>query len=614
MKDIAKGEKTSGKASMPPSRLRRAARTAALALCFSLLPVFAMIPATLGFNPGLTRNPADPLAATGMGAAHADTQDAIDNAPVEIASTSRAVGSALNVLLDILAARSSQRLPIPGLPFLQRSRATEAAADDGKLPGYTDDPLLHLAVAALQPVDPFRDECDRLRELARKAAIDSGISASALSVEAIRPSSSHPGSTTRFMVVLNGSPSPETLYQAINDATRGIDTALVRQILSEHKLLIQVYYQKALCVEFLVVSPSVPIAEGTDSIPLPPQEPGTTVEVPQPSPPPVHVPVPVSIEKTPPDTATVVVPSCPVQALEGEADVPREAAVPAAAPATMAPAAVTPAVPVETTVVPAVPGEVGVPATGPASTEEEKTLLAQAYPEPDTSTPPPEEGEYSPAYLSIILDDGGYGGSEMTRVMELDNRLSLAILPDTPFARETVELAVAKGFEIMLHMPMQAGNGNKHRFPGELRVGMTREQIQQRTRECIAQFPEAVGVNNHTGGLFTTCEEEVGWFLEVVKAEGLFFVDSRTIGSTCAYRKAVEMGIPTVQRDLFLDHSNSLADIRKRFKELVDMAKKHGWAVGIGHFRPNTITVLSENLPGLAAQGVELVPASEMVW
>jgi polysaccharide deacetylase 2 family uncharacterized protein YibQ len=280
----------------------------------------------------------------------------------------------------------------------------------------------------------------------------------------------------------------------------------------------------------------------------------------------------------------------------------------------MAPAAVTPAVPVETTVVPAVPGEVGVPATGPASTEEEKTLLAQAYPEPDTSTPPPEEGEYSPAYLSIILDDGGYGGSEMTRVMELDNRLSLAILPDTPFARETVELAVAKGFEIMLHMPMQAGNGNKHRFPGELRVGMTREQIQQRTRECIAQFPEAVGVNNHTGGLFTTCEEEGGWFLEVVKAEGLFFVDSRTIGSTCAYRKAVEMGIPTVQRDLFLDHSNSLADIRKRFKELVDMAIKHGWAVGIGHFRPNTITVLSENLPGLAAQGVELVPASEMVW
>lgn len=604
MKDIATGEKTSGNASIPPSRLGTAARAVVLALCFSLLPVFAMIPSTLGFYPGRPHNPADPLAAAGMGTAHADTHDAIDITPMEIPGNRMVVRSALNTLLDILAARSASHLPVSRLPFMQSSRANEAMADSKKAPGYPDDPLLRLAIAALQPEDPFSNECDRLRELARNAAINSGISASALSVEAIRPSSSHPGSTTRYMVVLNGSPSPESLYQAINDATRGKDTALVRQVLSEHKLLIQVYYQKALCVEFLLVSPAVPIAD-TDSIPLPPQppqEPGTTVEAPQqPSPPPVSASAPVSIEKAHKDETRTVVPSYPVHALEGEADAPQEAAA-------------APAVPADTTAATASLGEADIPAIEPPSAGEEKTLLAQTFPEPDISVPTPEEGEYSPAYLSIIIDDGGYGGSEMTRVMELDNRLSLAILPDTPFARETVELAVANGFEIMLHMPMQAGNGNKHRFPGELRVGMTREQIQQRTRECIAQFPEAVGVNNHTGGLFTTCEEEVGWFLEVVKEEGLFFVDSRTVGSTCAYRKAVETGIPTVQRDLFLDHSNSLSDIRRRFKELLGMAKKHGWAVGIGHFRPNTITVLSENLPGLEAQGVELVPASEMVW
>ena len=235
--------------------------------------------------------------------------------------------------------------------------------------------------------------------------------------------------------------------------------------------------------------------------------------------------------------------------------------------------------------------------------------------EPHLPTEPallPEDGKT--ATLAIILDDGGYGGKDTERILELDNRLTLAILPDTPFARETAEAAAAKGFEIMLHMPMQAGNGRNNHFPGELRVTMSREEIQERTRECIAQFPEAIGVNNHTGGLFTTNAEKMRWFLEVVQEENLYFIDSRTIGGSRAYDVAIEMGIPSASRDLFLDHHNGLADVRKRFRELVALAKARGWAVGIGHFRPNTVRVLTEELPKLEAQGVVLVPASELVW
>jgi len=260
----------------------------------------------------------------------------------------------------------------------------------------------------------------------------------------------------------------------------------------------------------------------------------------------------------------------------------------------------------------AVPSLLAVPEALPEATQ---MKLAQAGSDKVREAAPDNgSDDEHPAYISIILDDGGYGGTVMHRVMELDPQLSLSILPGTPFARETIDLAMDKGFEIMLHMPMQAGRSNKNRFPGELRLEMSREEIQERTRECIAQFPEALGVNNHTGGLFTTDAEKMSWFLEIVQEEGLFFVDSRTIGSSCAFSKAVEMGIPAAERNIFLDHVNNIGDIRRRFKELMDQAKRTGWAIAIGHFRPNTVTVLSESLPKLAEQGIELVHISEMIW
>ena len=235
-------------------------------------------------------------------------------------------------------------------------------------------------------------------------------------------------------------------------------------------------------------------------------------------------------------------------------------------------------------------------------------------PENDSETACPEGEVPITGYMAIILDDGGYGGNELERVLNLDNRLTLSILPDTPFGREAAERGQEKGFEIMLHMPMQSGTGTKNRFPGEIQVTMTKEQVQQRARECIAQYPEAVGINNHTGGLFTTYGEQMGWFLEIAQEEGMYFVDSRTVGNSRAYDKAIEMGIPCASRDIFLDHNNSIAEVRKRFNELVALTKRNGWAVSIGHFRPNTITVLAEELPKLASQGVALIPMSEMVW
>lgn len=227
--------------------------------------------------------------------------------------------------------------------------------------------------------------------------------------------------------------------------------------------------------------------------------------------------------------------------------------------------------------------------------------------------PLPPSPEQRPR-LAIILDDGGYGAPESEEALTLDSGVTLSILPNTPYAGEIAALGEEKGFEILLHMPMETARKNgKKAFPGEIGLKMSDEEIIRATQEALAQVPEAVGVNNHTGGLFTTDADKMTVFLNVLKEDNLFFVDSRTIAASKAYETAKSLGLKTAFRNVFLDNEKDPEKIRKQLAELVAKAKLKGQAIGIGHFRPDTITVLAEELPKLADSGVDLVHVSELV-
>jgi polysaccharide deacetylase 2 family uncharacterized protein YibQ len=75
----------------------------------------------------------------------------------------------------------------------------------------------------------------------------------------------------------------------------------------------------------------------------------------------------------------------------------------------------------------------------------------------------------------------------------------------------------------------------------------------------------------------------------------------------------MELGVRAADRDVFLDNDSAPDYIRRQFELLLDGAEKRGAAVGIGHFRRNTIAVLREVLPKLPARGIELVRVSELL-
>lgn len=226
---------------------------------------------------------------------------------------------------------------------------------------------------------------------------------------------------------------------------------------------------------------------------------------------------------------------------------------------------------------------------------------------------PPRPRTYSgPLRAAIIIDDGGYGGDITEGVLALDPDLTLSILPWAPHSKDTAERAADLGFEVMLHMPME--NSTDHStYPGQLTTTMPAETIHQLTADALSDVPGAVGINNHTGSRFTSDADAMRVFLECIKPLELYFVDSRTISTSAAYGIAQEMEIPSAARDLFLDHESGKDYIRQRFNQFIELTKDQGSAIGICHFRRNSVSVLREMLPEFEKHGIDLVHVSELL-
>ncbi|HXU46184.1 MAG TPA: divergent polysaccharide deacetylase family protein, partial [Thermoanaerobaculia bacterium] len=53
--------------------------------------------------------------------------------------------------------------------------------------------------------------------------------------------------------------------------------------------------------------------------------------------------------------------------------------------------------------------------------------------------------------------------------------------------------------------------------------------------------------------------------------------------------------------------------IRAQFARLLDLARKRGAAIAIGHPHPTTLAVLADEIPKAKAQGFEFVPVSYLL-
>lgn len=214
--------------------------------------------------------------------------------------------------------------------------------------------------------------------------------------------------------------------------------------------------------------------------------------------------------------------------------------------------------------------------------------------------------------IVFVIDDIGNTGSHVPEIEKLGSDVTYAILPLLAHTAFFDQLSVKTGAEVILHLPLDSYKGTIP-GPGLITTAMSDDFVLEELNRNLASVPHRVGVNNHMGSKGTSDPRIMDLILGELKNRGLFFLDSRTTSQSVAPLVAKEMNMQILGRDEFLDNVDEPNAIRAEVRKLAEKARRKGSAIGIGHYRLNTIRVLQEEIPLLKQAGFQIVSLRELL-
>jgi polysaccharide deacetylase 2 family uncharacterized protein YibQ len=217
------------------------------------------------------------------------------------------------------------------------------------------------------------------------------------------------------------------------------------------------------------------------------------------------------------------------------------------------------------------------------------------------------------ARIAVVIDDVGYNLEELEVFLGFAAPITLSVLPNLPHTEESARRIAAAGKELLLHLPMEAENGSDP-GPGAILTSQEDEQIRRLLETSFAQVPTAAGMNNHMGSLATADRRVMNAVMETLESSGRYFLDSRTTSETVGQETARAHSVPYLERDIFLDNEPEAPAIRQALEEGIDVARREGSAILIGHVRnPQIVEVIGAVVTELDRSGVQLVFLSELL-
>ncbi|CZE50171.1 divergent polysaccharide deacetylase family protein [Campylobacter geochelonis] len=217
-----------------------------------------------------------------------------------------------------------------------------------------------------------------------------------------------------------------------------------------------------------------------------------------------------------------------------------------------------------------------------------------------------QPSRFSKAKLAIIIDDMA-DKEHVDGLRSVGLKLTPSFFPPSKDFAHTPNLALKFEF-YMVHLPLEAIS-HKDRLK-TLSTKDNYETIEKAIKAVRHDFPRAKFINNHTGSKFTSNLASSKMLLQALKKYDFLFVDSKTIASTKMRTATQQEGFRYIYRDVFLDNKNDRNYIRKELKKAVEIAKKRGYAIAIGHPKKITFKTLKTSQDILS--DVEVVYINEI--
>lgn len=227
--------------------------------------------------------------------------------------------------------------------------------------------------------------------------------------------------------------------------------------------------------------------------------------------------------------------------------------------------------------------------------------------------PKPEAGKLEKPKIVFVIDDIGYNKRYAQLLFSINRPLTVAILPQITYSKYFAEEAKKRGFETLLHLPLEPEDIGEDPGPGLIRANMKTDEIKLILENDLASVPGVIGVNNHMGSHASRDRGLMYLILKELKRRQLFFLDSMTHPKSVGHRVAYALGMPVLKRDVFLDNIDDFNYVMERIQEVAEVAKQTGNAVAIGHYRENTLLAVKKSIPRLEAEGFEIVALQNVI-
>jgi len=200
--------------------------------------------------------------------------------------------------------------------------------------------------------------------------------------------------------------------------------------------------------------------------------------------------------------------------------------------------------------------------------------------------------------LSLVIDDLGYSFTAAKQVIDLPGNHSFSIIPGVTYSQKIAKYANSQNKEILLHLPMQSSDPTGPEEMNSLNIEMSEQQVINRVNILLKTFPNIKGINNHMGSRLTALDFYMKPVMESIKKynNSLYFLDSRTTPLSRAYQVALNSGLNTLERDVFLDNEPNVESIWVQFNIWLNKSRKNGASIAIAHPHSDTIKFLNDNI------------------
>lgn len=221
----------------------------------------------------------------------------------------------------------------------------------------------------------------------------------------------------------------------------------------------------------------------------------------------------------------------------------------------------------------------------------------------------PFEDSSSQPIIAIVISGLGLNNATQN-AFRLEEHFTFSLSPYGKEAAMWANQARNSGHEILADLPMQTQDyPATDPGPDGLLTTLKPEENKERLHRVMAKFPGYVGLFSTPGaaipaGIVQNALSDIG-------ARGLLLLEMPADASAqLTPTQREKIGLLSLTADKLLDADLNETRIQAKLVELVLLAKKKGYAVGVAHPYPLTLQILQQWQKTLEGQGVRLAPLS----